>query len=125
LWPADAARMARAIDEARSRAGEQVFAAAWLEGRALGPAAAGEVAMALIEPMTNRPTFSAKPDLTRRERQVLRLINDGLTDREIAESLFISPRTAQNHVASILAKLHVRTRLQAAEVAAARGLVER
>jgi predicted ATPase/DNA-binding CsgD family transcriptional regulator len=126
LWPADAARMAPFIDEARSRAGEADFAAAWAAGRALAPGEASKIASTLIQAESDRQTSRppVKAALTRRELQVLRLINAGLTDREIAESLFISTRTAQNHVASILAKLKVRTRLRAAEVAVSRGLLQ-
>ena len=51
--------------------------------------------------------------LTAREREVLRLLIAGRTDREIAEALFISPRTAHGHVANIFAKLDVSTRTAA------------
>ena len=52
--------------------------------------------------------------LTYREEEVLRLIADGLTDRQIAECIGVSRRTAEAHVASILHKLGVRNRAQAA-----------
>ena len=52
--------------------------------------------------------------LTRREMQVSQLLRDGLSDAEIATRLVISTRTASSHVSAILAKLHVRTRHQAA-----------
>jgi len=52
--------------------------------------------------------------LTVRELDVLRLLADGITDREIAERLGISPRTVETHVGSILHKLAVRNRAQAA-----------
>lgn len=51
--------------------------------------------------------------LTTREREVLQALADGLGDRELAARLGISVRTARNHMTSILAKLHVRSRLQA------------
>ncbi|NJP45132.1 AAA family ATPase [Streptomyces sp. PRB2-1] len=52
--------------------------------------------------------------LTARERDVLRLVADGRTNRQIAEELFISPKTASVHVSNILAKLAVATRGEAA-----------
>ncbi len=52
--------------------------------------------------------------LSGRERGVLRLLADGLTDREIATSLTISPRTVETHVSNIIHKLGVRNRAEAA-----------
>ena len=52
--------------------------------------------------------------LSSRELEVLALLADGLTDREIAEALVISPRTVESHVGSILRKLGVRNRAEAA-----------
>jgi DNA-binding NarL/FixJ family response regulator len=52
--------------------------------------------------------------LSAREEEVLRLLAGGLTDRAIAEALTISPRTVESHVGSILAKLGVRNRAEAA-----------
>jgi DNA-binding CsgD family transcriptional regulator/class 3 adenylate cyclase len=62
------------------------------------------------EPRLARPT----PVLSPRERDVLRLLVAGRSDREIAERLFISPRTASKHVGRILAKLDVGSRGEAA-----------
>jgi len=53
-------------------------------------------------------------NMSDREREVLRLIAEGLTDREIGEALVISPRTVGRHVGNILAKLGVRNRAEAA-----------
>ncbi len=61
--------------------------------------------------------------LTRREREVLGLLAEGSTNRQIAERLFISEKTASVHVSNILAKLAVSTRGQAVVVAKGRGLV--
>ena len=55
--------------------------------------------------------------LTRRERDVLELVAQGATDKEIAEALTISLHTVKSHMRNILAKLHVNTRYQAARLA--------
>ncbi|WP_344906009.1 ATP-binding protein [Actinomadura meridiana] len=61
--------------------------------------------------------------LTARESEVLRLLARGRSNREIAEELFISPKTASVHVSHILAKLDVSSRSEAAAVARDRGLL--
>ncbi|PJE96222.1 hypothetical protein CUT44_18985 [Streptomyces carminius] len=62
--------------------------------------------------------------LTRRERDVLRLVAAGRSNRQIAEELFISPKTASVHVSNILAKLEVSGRGEAAAMAHRLRLVE-
>ena len=76
-------------------------------------------------PFRDSPTtIGADPDgLTRRECEVLSLLCQRLTDAEIAERLFISPRTVSRHVANLFGKLGVHNRREAASVAARRGLV--
>ncbi|TDC86742.1 LuxR family transcriptional regulator [Nonomuraea deserti] len=61
--------------------------------------------------------------LTAREAEVLSLVAEGLTNREIAERLFIAQKTVSVHVSNILAKLEVSTRTQAAAAARRRGLL--
>ncbi|ADD44983.1 helix-turn-helix transcriptional regulator [Stackebrandtia nassauensis] len=62
--------------------------------------------------------------LTEREHEVLALIVEGLSNRQIAAKLYISPSTAGVHVSHILAKLGAATRTEAATIAHKRGLVE-
>ena len=66
---------------------------------------------------------SGQMGLTAREQEVLRLLADGRSDREIAQTLFVSRRTATTHVANILAKLGVSSRAAAAAHAIRAGLV--
>jgi DNA-binding NarL/FixJ family response regulator len=61
--------------------------------------------------------------LTDREIEVLRLVARGLTNKEIASKLEISPKTAGHHVEHVFEKLGVRTRAAATMVAMQRGLV--
>jgi DNA-binding NarL/FixJ family response regulator len=61
--------------------------------------------------------------LTAREREVVALVADGLTNKQIAERLFISELTARNHLTSILGKLELTDRFQLAVYAFRRGLV--
>ncbi len=56
----------------------------------------------------------AEPKLSDREREVLKLVAQGLTNREAANALHLSENTVKNHVANILDKLHLRSRLEAA-----------
>jgi DNA-binding NarL/FixJ family response regulator len=62
-------------------------------------------------------------DLTSREREVLELLADGLSNRRIAKRLEISEHTAKFHIASILGKLDARTRTEAVVIAVRRGLL--
>jgi DNA-binding NarL/FixJ family response regulator len=62
--------------------------------------------------------------LTARELDVLALLADGRTNRQIAEALYISVKTAGAHVSSILRKLDATTRTQAATVALHAGLLD-
>jgi DNA-binding CsgD family transcriptional regulator/tetratricopeptide (TPR) repeat protein len=79
-------------------------------------------------PVAAAPARPDKDDetlgLTPREAEVLRLIADGLTNRQIGEKLFITPKTAGLHVSRILAKLNVDSRVKAAALAHRAGLAE-
>jgi DNA-binding CsgD family transcriptional regulator len=76
--------------------------------------------------LVTKPAAEAAPGdglgLSAREREVLRLVASGRTNREIAQELFISPKTASVHVSNILAKLDVSGRVEAAAVAHRVGL---
>lgn len=75
-----------------------------------------DIAARLIERM-------ARSNLTPRERQVLQLVAKGLTNKEIGRALGISDNTARNHVNSIIEKLEVSDRTEAATIAIRQGLV--
>ncbi|MGE5408255.1 MAG: alpha/beta fold hydrolase [Syntrophothermus sp.] len=64
-----------------------------------------------------------EPDLTRREAEILALIASGLSDRQIAERLVLSPHTVHRHVANLRTKLGLPTRAAAVAAAARRGLL--
>ena len=73
----------------------------------------------LIEQVMNRiregsPTDNKLASLTEREREVLELIAEGLTNRQIGERLFLAEKTVKNYVSSLLAKLGMERRTQAA-----------
>ena len=84
----------------------------------LDPAIAGRLVRALRAPSTPRPGSG----LTERERQVLRLVAAGKANKDIAAELCISERTARTHVSSILTKLGMTSRTQAALWAVREGL---
>jgi DNA-binding NarL/FixJ family response regulator len=65
----------------------------------------------------------AHEELSQRELEVLRLVADGMTNKAIADRLFISEKTARNHVTNCLFKLGARDRTEAVAVAARRGLI--
>ncbi len=86
----------------------------------LHPAIARRVLQELTHPSDRPPTLDP---LTEREVEVLRLIAQGLENRDIAERLVISGTTVRTHVSNILSKLHLASRTQAALYALREGLV--
>jgi DNA-binding NarL/FixJ family response regulator len=67
------------------------------------------------------PIAPQRPPISEREVQVLRMVCVGLGNKEIAQRLFLSLRTVENHLASVYAKLGVRTRTEAAVLAVQQG----
>jgi NarL family two-component system response regulator LiaR len=67
----------------------------------------------------------ALADLTQREKDVLMLIAQGLSNAAIGERLFIADKTVKSHVSNILSKLHLNDRTQAAVYAWKRGVVDK
>jgi predicted ATPase/DNA-binding CsgD family transcriptional regulator len=123
---AHAAHTERITAEAGDALTEPAFAAAWEEGRARPFADALADVLALTSSVNPRPSPGERDDnsgLTARELDVLRLLVEGHSDRQIGEALFIGTRTVQTHVANLFAKLGVNARAEAATVAVRRGLV--
>ena len=92
--------------------------------RAVERVAAGE---AYVDPVLAGVLVSAQtekiPSLTQREREVLRLLADGLSNEEIGKRLFISPETVRTHVRKAMAKLEADTRTQAVAKALRQSLI--
>ena len=102
-----------------------------LSGIASGePALSSGLAARILDEFARRspPASDApqehEPELTEREREVLMLVSEGATNREIAGRLVISEHTVSFHVSHILAKLHLKNRAQAAAYAIRSGLVQ-
>ncbi len=66
---------------------------------------------------------TVRTDLSERELEVLRLLTEGKANAEIATALYISPKTVKNHIASILLKLQMENRIQAAVYAVRSGII--
>jgi non-specific serine/threonine protein kinase len=112
----------RYIDRARASMDTADFQVAWHAGRALPLESAVAEALLPIKVVAageNRPF-----DLTDREVEVLELLAEGKSDREIGDQLFISTRTAQTHVSHILGKLGVSSRSAATNVAIREGIAK-
>ncbi len=108
LKGADQYEMLRAIRAVAS--GEALF----------GPAIANRL-LAFFAGKSETPP-APFPDLTEREREILHLIAAGRSNAEIADALFLSPKTVRNHISSIFSKLQVADRAQAIVRAREAGL---
>lgn len=89
-------------------------------GSVLGPAVAPRV---LDRATSARPALDDRlAELTPRERDVLGLLGQGMSNRQIAEALYVAEKTVKTHMSSILTKLRVHDRTQAALFAARHGV---
>jgi ATP/maltotriose-dependent transcriptional regulator MalT len=117
---AAAATAARALEAARA------IGAHWLAAEIEGFAARARLRLAAHDADADQAATPAGDEdpfgLTPRERQVLELLADGRTNREIGQTLFMAEKTASVHVSRILSKLDVRSRTEAAAVAHRLGL---
>jgi DNA-binding CsgD family transcriptional regulator len=114
-----------AVELARRVLGAEAFARAWAAGATLPPPDAVDLA---ADPVAEaRPALPARADLpgglSEREREVVTLIAQGLTSREIAERLVISVKTADTHASHIRDKLDLRSRAEIAAWAVHHGLL--
>jgi DNA-binding CsgD family transcriptional regulator len=100
-----------------------IFQDAWAVGRALSLEQATTKALETTEETSLRLRPATPFNLTRRELDVLALLCQHLTDPEIARALYISNKTASNHVANILGKLSVSSRREAITLASRHGLL--
>ncbi len=127
--PAFSAAHERDVAAARAALGEEAFASGWAEGEALPMTEPIAEATAIDATAPGTAPKSLPPDqadllgLTPREREVLHLLAEGSSDREIAAALSISQRTAGNHVQHVMQKLAVDSRTAAAVFALRHGLI--
>lgn len=107
------------VAAARDSLGEDDFDAAWAEGAALSTEEA--IAYAQRGRGERKRPSSGWASLTPTELDVVRLVSEGLANKDIAERLFISPRTVQTHLTHVYAKLGLSSRVQLAQQAARHG----
>ena len=127
--PALRAKNERALSAARAALAEEAFASAWAAGgdlpleRAVAEARAVTVdsdRLSAPGPQYSAPAYPC--DLTRREVEVLGLVAQGLTNAQVAQRLFLSPRTVNAHLNSVYHKLGVSSRSAATRFAVDHGL---
>ncbi|MGN6168643.1 MAG: helix-turn-helix transcriptional regulator, partial [Solirubrobacteraceae bacterium] len=100
----------------RDALGESDFDATWAEGAALSTEEA--IAYAQRGHGERKRPASGWESLTPAERDVVRLVSEGLANKDIAARLFVSPRTVQNHLTHVYTKLGLTSRMQLAQEAA-------
>ncbi|MFJ4621620.1 response regulator [Streptomyces sp. NPDC088812] len=83
----------------------------------LDPSATARLMARLRQGQEPEPEPDALPGLTAREREILALIGEGLTNRQIGRRLYLAEKTVKNHISRLLAKLGVERRVQAAVIA--------
>ncbi|MEU5592847.1 response regulator transcription factor [Streptomyces sp. NPDC020298] len=83
----------------------------------LDPSATARLMARLRQGEEPEPEPDALPGLTEREREILALIGEGLTNRQIGQRLYLAEKTVKNHISRLLAKLGVERRVQAAVIA--------
>ncbi|MFH8443047.1 response regulator [Streptomyces sp. NPDC018026] len=83
----------------------------------LDPSAATRLMARLRGEQAREEAPDALPGLTDREREILALIGEGLTNRQIGQRLYLAEKTVKNHISRLLAKLGVERRIQAAVIA--------
>ncbi|MDP9368759.1 MAG: response regulator transcription factor, partial [Chloroflexota bacterium] len=114
------------VDDARQALGDAAFAREWAAGQKVPLEVAVAEASALGETLAAEPPPSPAPaypsGLSEREVEVLRLVAQGLTNAEIGERLYLSPRTVGAHVYNIYRKVGVSSRAAATRFAAEHGL---
>ncbi len=94
-------------------------------GAAVSPAMGGKLFAALRDLLRHHGTNIARtPQLTGRELEILTLVGEGKTSREIAEKLYISENTVRNHVRNVLDKLGLKSRFEAVTWAQREGLIQ-
>lgn len=94
-------------------------------GESLLKPEATKKAISQMTSLANSSTSKSSDDLTEREREVLGLVARGYTNKQIAEALYLSEKTARNHVSHILEKLGLSRRSEAAAYAVEHKLVQR
>jgi DNA-binding CsgD family transcriptional regulator len=109
------ARLDRAMQDAKALLGEQAFEKGWQFGRSssLDEVIAAAEQIEVPDRPSALPAIAVEWGLTRRELDVLCFVAKGWTDREIADTLYISYRTVNTHVSRLLSKLGVQSRRQA------------